>query len=54
MTANETVAAVVESERRRRGMTRLQLAALLGTNSAWVSRKLNGDREWSLPSGVAR
>jgi transcriptional regulator with XRE-family HTH domain len=48
MTANETVAAVVELERRRRGLTRLQLAAMLGTNSAWVSRKLNGDRAWTL------
>lgn len=48
MTANQTVATVVDQERRRRGLTRLQLAALLGTNSAWVSRKLNGDRAWTM------
>jgi hypothetical protein len=40
MTANQTVAAVVELERRRRGLTRLQLAELLGKDSGWVSKKV--------------
>lgn len=48
MTANDTVTAAVEAERLRRGMTRLQLAAVLGTNSPWVSRKLNGQLRWSM------
>ena len=48
MTANQTVAAVVELERRRRGLTRLQLAELLGKDSGWVSKKLNGDLRWSM------
>lgn len=48
MTANQTVATVVEAERRRRGLTRLQLGALLGKDSGWVSKKLNGQLRWSM------
>ena len=48
MTANETVAAVLDGECRRRGWTRSQLSRALGVNTVWVSRKLNNDRGWTL------
>lgn len=48
MDANQIVAAVVEHERAKRGLNRSQLAALLGVNPMWVSRKLNGDRAWTV------
>jgi transcriptional regulator with XRE-family HTH domain len=48
MSANDTVTAVVDNERRRRGLNRVQLAAVLGVNTVWVSRKLNGDRAWTM------
>jgi transcriptional regulator with XRE-family HTH domain len=48
MTANALVTQVVEAERARRGLTRSQLAALLGVNPMYVSRKLNGTQRWSM------
>lgn len=48
MSANGVVTAVVETERRRRGLTRSQLAELLGVNAMYVSRKLNGLQRWSM------
>lgn len=48
MTSNEAVTMAVTHELERRGMTRSELGRLLGHERAWVTRKLNGMRRWSV------
>lgn len=48
MTANEVVSAAIEHELERQGLQRQQLAARMGYAPSWVTRKLKGDRRWSV------
>lgn len=48
MTSNEAVTARVCDELERLGMSRADLARAIGHERAWVTRKLNGSRRWSV------
>jgi len=48
MTANDEVTREVERELASRGWSRSRFARESGTSPAWVTRKLEGDRRWSV------
>jgi transcriptional regulator with XRE-family HTH domain len=48
MTANEEVTREVERELEARGWSRSDFARELGVSPAWVTRRFNGERRWSV------
>jgi cyanate lyase len=48
MTSNEAVTARVVDELERLRWSRADLARAIGHERAWVTRKLNGSRRWSV------
>lgn len=48
MTANDEVTREVERELELRGWSRSRFARESGVSPAWVTRKLEGDRRWSV------
>jgi transcriptional regulator with XRE-family HTH domain len=48
MTANDEVTREVERELEARGWSRSRFARESGVSPAWVTRKLEGDRRWSV------
>ena len=48
MTTQETVSARLDAELRKRGMSRAQLAHAAGRTPAWLTKKMQGQRRWSV------